>query len=233
MKDPESTLLISRLRGTPMFGSVADHALQRLADSSRLLRLDKGQVLFNQGDPAGAFYVVYSGCINLLLDSANGRELVINEMRAGDGFGELGLLTDQPRSASAVAREESVVIVIPRRDFLAVLETQPGLVRNLLQTTAARLGSSSEREGALAFLNAPSRLARVLLLLDHQASTEGYVTISQEDLARRVGLARQTVASLMGKWRRSGWIITGRGKIMLLNRTALRRQAQEDDSLAI
>jgi CRP-like cAMP-binding protein len=229
MKDTESTLLISRLRSTPMFSSVADLALKKLADASRLHRLSRGQVLFNQGDPAGAFYVVYSGCIHLLLDSANGRELVINEMRAGDGFGELGIITDQPRSATAVAREESVVMVIPRRDFLAVLETQPGLARSLLQTTAARLGSSSEREGALAFLNASSRLARVLLLLDQRASAEGYITISQEDLARRVGLARQTVASLLGKWRRSGWIFTGRGKIVLLNRAALHRQAQEDD----
>lgn len=230
MKDTESALLVSRLRSTPLFSSVDDHALAKLAAVSRLRHLSKGQTLFNQGDPADAFYIVYSGSIHLLLDSANGRELVINEMQTGDGFGELGLITGQPRSTTAVAREESVVMVIPRRDFLSVLDTQPGLARSLLQTTAARLGSSSEREGALAFLNAPSRLARVLLLLDRQASAEGYITLSQEELARRVGLARQTVASLMGKWRRSGWIVTGRGKIVVLNRAALRRQAQEDDS---
>ena len=229
MRDTESALLVSRLRSTSLFSSVDDPALAKLAAVSRLRRLSKGQTLFNQGDPADAFYLVYSGCIHLLLDSANGRELVINEMRTGDGFGELGLITGLPRSTSAVAREDSVVMVIPRRDFMAVMETQPGVARSLLQTTAARLGSSSEREGALAFLNAPSRLARVLLLLDRQASAEGYITLSQEELARRVGLARQTVASLMGKWRRSGWIVTGRGKIVLLNRAALRRQAQEDD----
>ena len=229
MRDTESALLVSRLRSTSLFSSVDDPALAKLAAVSRLRRLNKGQTLFNQGDPADAFYLVYSGCIHLLLDSANGRELVINEMRTGDGFGELGLITGLPRSTSAVAREDSVVMVIPRRDFMAVMETQPGVARSLLQTTAARLGSSSEREGALAFLNAPSRLARVLLLLDRQASAEGYITLSQEELARRVGLARQTVASLMGKWRRSGWIVTGRGKIVLLNRAALRRQAQEDD----
>jgi len=229
MKDTESALLVSRLLSTPLFSSVDDHALAKLAAVSRLRRLSQGQTLFNQGDPADAFYLVYSGRIHLLLDSANGRELVINEMQTGDGFGELGLITGQPRSTTAVAREDSVVMVIPRRDFMAVMETQPGVARSLLQTTAARLGSSSEREGALAFLNAPSRLARVLLLLDQRASAEGYITLSQEELARRVGLARQTVASLMGKWRRSGWIITGRGKIVVLNRAALRRQAQEDD----
>ena len=229
MKDTENALLISRLRSTPLFSSVDDHALVKIAGASRLRHLSKGQTLFNQGDPADVFYLVYSGCIYLLLDSPNGRELVINEMQAGDGFGELGLITGQPRSTSAVAREESVVMVIPRRDFLAVLDTQPGLARSLLQTAADRLGSSSEREGALAFLDAPSRLARVLLLLDRQASAKGYITISQEELARRVGLARQTVATLLGKWRRSGWIVTGRGKIVLLNRAILRRKAEESE----
>jgi CRP-like cAMP-binding protein len=185
-------------------------------------------MLFNQGDAADAFFLVCSGSIDLGLDSADGRELVINEMRPGDGFGELALITGQPRSTSAVARRESVVLVIPRREFMAVLAEDPVLARNLLQPMAQRLGTSSEREGALAFLNAPSRLARVLVQLDHQSRAEGYITISQEELGRRVGLARQTVAELLGKWRRSGWILTGRGKIVLLNRAALRRLAEEE-----
>jgi CRP-like cAMP-binding protein len=187
-------------------------------------------MLFNQGDAAEAFFLVCSGSVDLGLDSANGRELVINEMHAGDGFGELGLITDQPRSTSAVARQDSVVLAIPRREFMAVLADEPALAQNLLQTMAERLGTSSEREGALAFLNAPSRLARVLLQLDRKARADGYITISQEDLGRRVGLARQTVAELLGKWRRTGWILTGRGKIVLLNRAALRRQVEEEES---
>ncbi|MBM4430899.1 MAG: Crp/Fnr family transcriptional regulator [Chloroflexi bacterium] len=218
----------SLLRGATLFRGVSAQALAGLEAASRLRRLSRGQVLFSQGDSAETFYVVCSGCLALGLDSPNGRELVINEMRAGDGFGELALLTGQPRSASAVASEDSVVLAIPRREFLAVLESEPALMRNLLQIMAQRLGTSSEREGALAFLNAPSRLARVLLQLDRQARTKGYITISQEDLGRRVGLARQTVAELLGTWRRSGWILTGRGKIVLLNRAALRRLAEEE-----
>jgi len=229
MDDAGNASLITLLRGTALFNGVEDEALARLADASRLRKLPKGQMLFSQGDPADAFYVVCSGCIYLLLDSPNGRELVINEMQTGDGFGELGLITGQPRSTTAVARDPSMVVVIPRREFLAALESQPILARSLLKTAADRLSTSSEREGALAFLDAASRLAKILLKLDRQARTEGYVTISQEELARRVGLARQTAAGLLGKWRRSGWIITGRGKIVVLNRAALRRQAEESE----
>jgi CRP-like cAMP-binding protein len=228
MKKSAGMTIQALLQGASLFRGVSDHGLARFETSGRLRRLARGQLLFSQGDPADAFYVVCSGRIALGLDSLNGRELVINEMRSGDGFGELGLITGQPRSTSAAAREDTVVLVIPRRDFLAVLASEPELARNLLRITADRLSTSSEREGALAFLNAPSRLARVLIQLDREASADGYITMSQEELGRRVGLARQTVAELLGKWRRAGWILTGRGKIVLLNRAALRRQAEEE-----
>jgi len=228
-QSPEKTIK-SLLRDAALFEGVSDQALAQLAAAGRLRRLARGQLLFNRGDAADAFFVVSSGSINLGLDSTNGRELVINEMRPGDGFGELGLITGQPRSTSAVAGQDSVVLVIPRRDFLAVLAGEPALARSLLRTTADRLGTSSEREGALAFLDAPSRLARVLIQLDREASADGYITMSQEELGRRVGLARQTVAQLLGTWRRVGWILTGRGKIVVLNHAALRRQAEGEES---
>jgi CRP-like cAMP-binding protein len=50
---------------------------------------------------------------------------------------------------------------------------------------------------------------------------KGYITISQEELAERTGQTRQTVAKALGRWRRSGWLITGRGRIMLLKHAAL------------
>ena len=219
--------LLTYLRSVPLFAGLSDRSLAGLAHAGRLRPAPKGKTLFSQSDPAEAFYIVRSGRIDILLPSPNGRELVINEMRAGDCFGELSLITGQPRSTSAVAREASEVFVIPREDFLAAIEAEPKLMRRLLETTARRLRTSSERESALAFLDAPARLARVLLELDRQASADGFITIAQEELAQHVGLARQTAAKTLGQWRRAGWLVTGRGKIVLLNRAALRRLAEE------
>lgn len=219
--------VISFLHGVPLFAGLDEGALQALARAGQICRVPKGKLLFSQSDPSEAFYIVRSGCIAIFLNSPDGRELVINEMRAGDGFGELGLITGQPRSTGAAAHVASQVFVFPRADFLALLESQPRLMRRVLETMARRLEVSSELESALAFLDAPARLARLVLQLDRQASAEGYITIGQEELAQRVGLTRQTVAKELGKWRRADWLITGRGKIVLLNRVALRRQAEE------
>jgi CRP/FNR family cyclic AMP-dependent transcriptional regulator len=151
----------------------------------------------------------------------DGRKLVINEMRSGDFFGEVGLLTQQPRSSSAFARTDSELLALSRQAFLGILDAEPALVRRMLEMIAARLRESSEREGALAFLDAQGRLARLLLQLGKQELEKGYITISQEELAERTGQTRQTVAKALGHWRRAGWLITGRGRIMLLKHDAL------------
>lgn len=229
MKDLHSapTDVLPFLKRVPLFEGLNEQALTMLARVSHVQRVPKGSVIFYQDDPGEAAYIVQSGVVAILLATADGRELVINEMRAGDCFGEIALLTGQPRSASALAREASQVVVIPRADFLARLEAEPKIMRHLLATVAQRLRSSTERESALAFLDAPARLARILLQMDREASAQGFVTISQEEIAQRIGVARQTAAKILGQWRRAGWIITGRGKIVLLDRAALRHRTEE------
>ncbi len=230
MKETRRPSLNFSLCSVPLFANVSEPMLAALADASHIWRVPKGRILFSQTDAAETFFVVRSGCIAIVLSTPDGRELVINEMGPGDYFGELAIVTDQPRSTSAVARETSEVIAISREAFLAALDSEPKLMREVLQTTAQRLWRSSERESALAFLDAAVRLARILLQLDRQSSADGFVTIAQEELAQHVGLTRQTVAKILGQWRRAGWVITGRGKIMLLNRAALRHQAEESES---
>jgi CRP/FNR family transcriptional regulator len=105
--------------------------------------------------------------------------------------------------------------------FLNVVEHEPRLALKMLEMTANRLQVSGKRERALAFLDAQARLAGLLLELEEQEQEKGYVTVSQEELAQHTGLIRQTVAKALGKWRRAGWLITGRGRILILNREAL------------
>jgi len=220
--------MVAFFRDVPLFQGLNEPSLNSLAQVGRIRRLPKGKILFDQASPADHAYVVRSGCIDLVLGTPDGRELVINSMRPGDIFGELGVLTGESRSTGAVAREPSEIVSIPRIEFLAELDKEPRLMRRMLETTSRRLRVSSERESALAFMDAPSRLARILLQLsDQERQNADLLTISQEELAQHVGATRQTVAGILGRWRRRGWIITGRGKIMLVDRSALRRRAED------
>ena len=210
-----------------LFNDLSESSLLALARAGKFIQVKKGQAVFYQSDPSEKVYLLRSGLVSIVLESQDGREMVINEMHPGDIFGELGLLTRQPRSTSAIARVDCELLTLQRQAFLGVLEVEPGLARRILDLTANRLRGSSERESALAFLDAQARLARLLLQLEEQAAEKGYVTISQEELAQRTGQTRQTVAKALGRWRRAGWLITGRGHIMLLKRDAFEQLEQE------
>lgn len=211
----------------PLFAQLGEESLTRLASKCKLSRSEKDQFIFFQDDPSRTAYIVRTGLVSIILESADGRKLVINEMHSGDFFGEVGILTRQPRSSSAIAKADCEILVIPGNAFLELLDNEPRLVQRLLVIASNRLRESSEREGALAFLDAQGRLARLLLQLSHQELEKGYITISQEELAERTGQTRQTVAKALGRWRRAGWLITGRGRIMLLNHAALSQIEKE------
>lgn len=213
---------VGALASVPLFSKLSESVSLLLARECRFKYLEKGRILFLQSDPSDAAYIVCTGIISIVLNSQDGREMVINEMHCGDLFGELGLLTNKPRSTSAIARTSSKLLMIPRQPFLNVVQTDHELALRMLEVTAGRLQMSGQRESALAFMDAQARLARLLLELEAEEQDKGYVTISQDELAHRTGLIRQTVAKVLGRWRRQGFLLTGRGHIVLLNYKALK-----------
>ena len=229
-RTPGTASILQFLSSQPLFEGIGPFNLVTLAKSSRLKAAPKGSFVFFQGDLAEAVYMVWRGVIAIRLENPDGRELVINEMSVGECFGELAILTGEPRSTSAEAIVDSEVLLIPSLVFKTALEQEPRMALRLLEITARRLQNSSKREEALAFHDAQQRLAQLLLHLDQLAQDIGYLTLSQDELATRVGLTRQTVATILGRWRRSGWLLTGRGHIVLLNRRELSLFSQSQEA---
>ncbi len=221
--------ILETLNSASLFDDVDPVVLSSLADRSTIKEIDKGELLFYQDDLADAVYVVHSGCLSIFLGMADGRELVINVMHPGDVFGEIALFTDQSRSAGAIGREDAQVVAIPKQAFMDIVEGESDLLRRVLEMTAQRLRMSSERESALAFLDASARIARVLLSLEEQTQEQGTIEITQEDLAQHVGLTRQTVASTLSRWRRDGWVDTSRGAIKIQNRGVMEHFAYKTE----
>jgi CRP-like cAMP-binding protein len=213
------------LRTVSLFSELDDKTLALIARTSHTIACTVGQIVFSQDEAGEGLYIVRRGRIDILLTTEDGRELIINEMRPGDYFGELALLSAAPRSATAVARVPSELIALPRDEFMSQLESQPRLMHQLLGTLSNRLRASSERESALAFVESPARLAHLLLQGERDQNEGGLVALSQEEIAARLGVTRQTVARTLGAWRRAGWILTGRGKIVILDRSELKRAA--------
>jgi CRP/FNR family cyclic AMP-dependent transcriptional regulator len=229
MVEHKTRRILEVFKRAALFSDVDQTVIDSLARNSSMRKIAKGELLFYQDELADAVYIVSSGCISIFLGMRDGRELVINVMHPGDTFGEIALFTDQSRSTGAMGREDAEVVSIPQQAFMNIVEDEPDLLRRVLEMTAQRLRVSSERESALAFLDASARIARVLLALDEQSEEKGVIEIIQEDLSQHVGLTRQTVASTLGKWRRDGWVDTTRGAILIQNRGVLEHFAYKTE----
>ncbi len=205
------------LQQTPPWARAEPAVLRLLARGSLFVRVAALAPVFLQGDVPRDVYVVRSGAIVLALQSVDGRLLALDELRPGACFGELGVLTGRVRSACAQARVDSELLAIEARAFAAAIKADAALMHGLLVLTAERLHDTAEREVALAFMDADARVARLLLHLDRLYEQVGYITISQAELGQWTGLSRQTVAGILGRWRRRGWLTTGRGRIVLFD----------------
>lgn len=206
-----------------LFRGLSTETLEKLTALGHVRRYGRGSIICMPADPATELYVIYTGSVSILLTSSDGREMIVDELKRGDSIGELALITRQPHAIMAVAHEHCEVLALPTAALYPLIECDPDFLAALLQRVAGQLAVSLRREEALAFLSAPARIARVLRLLQERLTPDdvGYITISQEEIARRTGLTRQTVAACLGRWRRLGWLLTGRGRIVLLNLTAL------------
>jgi CRP-like cAMP-binding protein len=108
--------IVSFLLDTPMFGDLDESELSQIVHIMQLQHLRPGQVLFREGSPGEAWYVLYEGNVDVLL-GADGDERVIASLGARSCFGEMAVLDGSPRSATVRAADEATVFRFPRTAF--------------------------------------------------------------------------------------------------------------------
>jgi CRP-like cAMP-binding protein len=128
--------MLAQLKGVPLFEALHERDLTDLA--ARTVRLETGKLVFKEGSPADSLYVVLSGSVQIFVNDAAGKEVVLDTKRAGEYFGEM-MLDHRPRSASIVTLEPCEFAVIRREDFRLFLSKHPQaaeqLILNLIRVT--------------------------------------------------------------------------------------------------
>ena len=123
-----------------LFSTLDKKELQVLAGSCQERTYGTGSTIFTQGDAGAGLYVLKSGKIRLMQANDPDRaEVEIGVVGAGEVMGEMALLDDMPRSATATAMEEVDVLVLPVWDFRGVLRQHPDMALKLLSALSRRL----------------------------------------------------------------------------------------------
>ncbi len=130
---------VELLRSIPLFEGLAEDDLQVLASSVTSKPFKAGQLIFNQGDAAGEMYIVADGHVNIHLPGDGSMRVSLKDIARGEYFGELALFDDKPRSASALATTEAVLLVLTRDTLSSYIERRPRAAMAILRTMSERL----------------------------------------------------------------------------------------------
>lgn len=126
---------VELLKRVPLFADCSKAELRTLAKSADEIDLREGTVMTREGRPGREFFVLIEGTARV---SRNGRKLA--ELKGGDWFGEIALITNRPRTATVTATSAVDVLVITDRRFRSVVETMPTIALKVLSSVGDRLG---------------------------------------------------------------------------------------------
>lgn len=221
------------LKKVPFFASLSQEEITTLADKLVPRRFNTSQIIFHLGDPGGLLYIIISGKIKISHSTAEGQEAVLAILGAGDFFGELALLDDGPRSATAEAIEPTETMTLHREEFIRFLNHNPAFAYHVMNTLARRIRNLNDQISDIFFLDLNGRLARALLNLaeQHGRPTSGGgilidMPLTQTDLAEMTGATRVSINKTLGRFRRAKWVETEGRHLTILDRKALRNLIQ-------
>ena len=200
---------IDDLRRSALFGVAGPASLRVLASRAYVRRFAAGQIVFTEGEPSDHLYVVRSGRVRIFVASAHGDELTLTVLTVGDSIGELSIIDEQPRSASAAAIEATELLTIGADSMRAALTADPALLWTVAGELAATVRRLTGSAGDMVFLDLPRRLAK-LIVAEATAGNDGALRVelgmSQSGIAARLGVTRQSLNRALTGLARRGWI---------------------------
>ena len=213
------------LRSSFIFPVLGPAERERFIASARPHSWRAGEPIFFMGDVGTSMMLVQTGEVRISYPSAEGRAVLLSELKPGAVFGEIALLDGGERSADATASTNCTLLVFERRAFMELLESNWPLTEAVLKLVCARLRRSDERMADLAFFDLPSRLAKTLLARARPAPGGGPARVSdtQGALAALVGGSRENVNRYLRRWEKEGLIAIAEGRISLLDPEGLAR----------
>jgi CRP/FNR family cyclic AMP-dependent transcriptional regulator len=210
------------LRTVPLFTGFSEEQLRALAAVVQRRSASRGSIIIAAGDPTDSLYIILSGRFKVMMSDAEGKEVILSILTAGEFFGEMGLIDDAPRSASVVAIEPCELLAITRRDFKKCMTENAEMAMGVMRGLVRRLREADRKIGSLALLDVYGRVARLLLDMAETVDGQKMVTkrLPKQDIAKMIGASREMVSRVM-KDLQTGGYIEMRGSSIVLRDTIM------------
>jgi len=214
------TVSVTALRTFPIFQGLSEERLQSVARCAIMRRAPRGSTVVNAGDRTDYVYFVLTGSLKVLVSDEDGREVILTLIGQGEIFGEMGVVDEEPRSATVVAVSASDLVTISKADFRRILQDNFEVSLFLMKNLARRLRMADRKIESLALMDVYGRVARLLLDMAAEEGDSRIVTrkISKQDIAKMIGASREMVSRVMKDLQLQGLIRETDDGIILLDK---------------
>jgi len=216
-----------------LFRRVIPEDRERLANVSHLRQYERGDLVFDEGDPSDFFFIVVTGRVKVFKRAPNGHDRILEIFGPGGLLGAVAAYEARPYPAFAAAMESTTCLLTPRAAFFALLEERPSLVRGLLGSLSIRLMELTARLAELTGGRVESRFARLFLKLGSQMGRPDRggvfvpMALSRQELADLTGTTIETCIRIMSRWSKDNVLLTDKDGFVILDGAALEALAEQ------
>ena len=215
------------LKNVPLFSSFTDQQLAYLIPAVQHRRFPRGSYVIRAGEETDALYIILAGRAKVLIPDDDGNEVILSVIGPNEFFGEMGLLDDQPRSASVETLEPCEMLRISRTAFLSCLKDNFDAAMLIIRNLVKRLREADRKIESLALIDVYGRVAR--LLIEMAKPVEGQWIIEKappkQEIARMIGASREMVSRVVKDLNEKGVIRADKRKIYVLDRQSMGRRS--------
>jgi CRP-like cAMP-binding protein len=203
----------------PLFASLRKEDRDALAPLCRMRGYEKGETIFHEGDPADRIHFVFLGRVKIV-KAAGGRDLILEILGPGEPVGAVAVFERRPFPASAIALEPSSLLSVPEREFFALLEHRPEMMRHVLAGLTHRLMMVNKRMADMTG-SAEYRAARLFLTLADRVGLPREngvfvpLPLSRQEIADLIGTTLETAIRLMSRWQKDNVVLTEKSGFLI------------------
>lgn len=228
---------IKNLKCEPILNCLSDKEKAEFLSKLFVRRYQKDQYIFQVGDPAGGLFYLFSGELRVEFDMVIGENCVGGVYRKKTWFGELSVMTGNPRIMSVIATKNSTLFCLGYHDAQNLIANCPQVLKVFSLITQKHLRSALNSIANLMIRDAKKRLIAILLQLGegpeatHLEDCVNEIVVSQDEIAVMSNLARSTVNMMLQELQLMGLVDIQYKKITILNYNALRKILISDKNL--
>jgi len=218
------------VRALPMFRGLNPEEQRRLASLATIRDLQRGEVLWREGDPADVFTVIVRGRVKIVRQADAG-DVILEIFGEGEPAGAIAVYNFMPYPASAVALESITLLCVPRRDYFELLDRNPEFARSIIRELTRLVIALTRKLEEARGQRVEPRVAQLFQSLADrmgEATPDGTVIrfkLTRQEIADLVGTTVETAIRVLSRWGREGTIITRKDRFLIPSRERLARIA--------